>query len=59
MGQRPVMRLADGSLQAVIDEGRPGTITNIGIKATELRKNLTLLREEFFQVASKKLDEIG
>ncbi|THV54890.1 hypothetical protein BGAL_0018g00460 [Botrytis galanthina] len=59
VGQGPVMKLADGSLQAVIEKGRPRTITNTGIKATELRKNLAVLREEFVQVASKRLDEIG
>ncbi|TGO12580.1 hypothetical protein BTUL_0086g00560 [Botrytis tulipae] len=55
----PVMRLADGSLQAIIEKGRSGTITNIDVKATELRENIAVLQEDSVQVTVKRLDKSG
>ncbi|TGO35006.1 hypothetical protein BHYA_0174g00110 [Botrytis hyacinthi] len=55
VGQGPFMRLAGGSLQAVIEKERSGTMTNIDVKATEFRENLAVLQEDSAQIAAEKL----
>ncbi|KAF7940813.1 uncharacterized protein EAE97_006999 [Botrytis byssoidea] len=59
VGQGPFMRLVDGSLQAIIEKGRSGTMTNIDVKSTELRENIAVLQENSVQIAAEKLDKSG
>ncbi|TEY36309.1 hypothetical protein BOTCAL_0560g00090 [Botryotinia calthae] len=59
VGQEPVMRLSDGSLQAAIEKARPEMITNVDIEATELRKNLAVVQEYSVEATVEKFDESG
>ncbi|TGO57833.1 hypothetical protein BOTNAR_0193g00280 [Botryotinia narcissicola] len=55
----PIMRLADGTLQAIIEKERSRIMTSIDVKSTELRENIAVIQEDFVQVTVKRLDQSG
>ncbi|KAM0308152.1 hypothetical protein ACHAO8_010295 [Botrytis cinerea] len=59
MGQGPVMRLADGSLQAAIEKARPEIVTNVDVEVIELRKSLAVVHEDSVEATVEKLYKSG
>ncbi|KAF7905059.1 uncharacterized protein EAF01_005580 [Botrytis porri] len=57
IGQGPIMRLSDGSLQAAIEKARPEITAKSDIEVIELVKDLDMVKEQLSEAAVESLGE--
>ncbi|KAF7866926.1 hypothetical protein EAF04_005767 [Stromatinia cepivora] len=55
--QGPIMRLADGTLQAAVEKGRLETAPTLDIEVTETSKDFTVVQEQVVEVDIEILDQ--